>query len=394
MLFRSLTIIGTVCILLAGALFAADTQRAPILFHHEEAEDPRLTQLREEYDFAAHASAGTNEMEEMALLKDWVYARIPYGLNFGDAELRDSRTILRRAGRGDAFLCTTKATVLVQCAASMGWTARLVFLKRPTGEEHAGADIWSNQHRKWVYFDPTWNIHLELRGMPLGIHEIRREWKKNRGRDLVYLFGAGKHVRRYGVRDLPVRRRDSRIWRLLPLDRAWPSYADKISVLGRNDFFSSGGSGGKARWDPMYEMAKKARRRNRIQSFFFDGKGYPPGSLFHDLNRVDIIPEGGAGTGGGPVRLRLDAFGENNYTPNFMEYLVKINEQDWKIAGDRIEIMPARGENVVRARIMNRFGVVGPVTEMRFDTRQGARRTPPRRGLSGMDNNAADALNN
>ena len=300
---------------------------------------------------------------------------------------------LRRARRGDRFLCTTMATVYLQCAASMGWTARMVFLKRPGGAEHAGNDIWSNLHRKWIYIDPTWNIHLELRGVPLGIHEIRGEWKKNRGKNLVYVFGAGKNERRYRTRDLPVRRKDSRIWKLLPLDRAWPSYSASISVLGRNDFFSSA-AGAKGSWEPMYEMARKPGWKKRLLSFFSGGVDYPLGSLFYDLNRVDVFIERDAENSGAVVRVRLDAFGKNNYTPNFMEYLVKINGRDWEIAGDRFEFRTERGDNVVRARIMNRLGVVGPVTEKRFGTLPGSTGASTRAVRTVGDTAAADSLSN
>ena len=154
------------------ALAAADVQKEPVLFYHESSEEPRLEALLQEFDFSEYSSAGLTEFEQMILLKDWVYRHIPYELNYGDSELRDSINILRRAKKGDAFLCTTMSTVFLQCAVSMGWTPRHIFLRKPTKEEHAGNDIWSNQYRKWVYIDgATWNIHFEKQGMPLGVHQ-------------------------------------------------------------------------------------------------------------------------------------------------------------------------------------------------------------------------------
>jgi len=96
----------------------------------------------------------------MCLLAEWVYRAVPYGLNYRDAELRDAVRILRRARRGHTFLCTNQSAVFIECAVSLGWTARNVYLRKPTAEEHAGNDIWSNQYRKWVYMDPTWNMHV------------------------------------------------------------------------------------------------------------------------------------------------------------------------------------------------------------------------------------------
>jgi hypothetical protein len=354
----------------AGAAQAADIQSAPVIFYHETPEEPLLAQLQSEFDFSEYISAGFTEFEEMALLKEWVYSRIPYDLNYDDSDLRNSILVLRRARKGDSFICTTKSTVYVQCAASLGWTSRLILLRKPTGEEHAGNDIWSNQHRKWVYIDTTWNIHVERRGVPLSIQEIQHEWLKNSGRDIEYVFGAGKNARRYTARDLPVVRDDSKIWKLMPLDSSWLSYSSVITVLGRNDFFSCCKRNGANGWDPLYVSRGRPNWRRTILAFFSNGRNYSPEMLFYDLNRVDISlsrPRGKAKERqGNPIEVRLDAFGKNNYTPNFMEYLVQINNEDWKMSDEHFIWNPEPGDNIVRARIMNRFGVVGPVTVKRI----------------------------
>ncbi len=364
-------IIAAVFLYGAGSpLRASDKQTVPLVFHHESSEEPRIDQLLREFDFSSQVSAGLTEFQEMALLKNWVYSHIPYDLNYADSELRDSIRVLRRAARGEAFICTTISTVFLQTAVSLGWTPRQIILRKPTGEEHAGNDIWSNQYRKWVYIDPTWNIHLERHGVPLSISEIRREWLKNNGRDIVYVFGAGKNERRYTPADMPVRRNDSKVWSLIPLDRRWLAYSNEIAVLGRNDFFSCCGANGSNAWDPMYVMITRRSWKDRFRSFFSKSSGYASSALFYDLNRVDIRIEvkddAKKGRGRKTVEVKLDAFGGNSYTPNFMEYLVTLNGSDWKVTGDRFTWDLEKGENVVRARVMNRFGVVGPVAEKRF----------------------------
>src|SRR4030042_3047582 len=66
----------------AGAANAADIQSTPITFYHESPEEPQLMTLQSEFDFNDYISAGITELEEMTLLKDWVYSRIPYDLNY------------------------------------------------------------------------------------------------------------------------------------------------------------------------------------------------------------------------------------------------------------------------------------------------------------------------
>jgi hypothetical protein len=342
---------------------APDVQKSPLLFYHEPALLPEVDSFLKEFEFDEYVSAGETEFAEMSLLKDWVYRSVPYGLNWGDSELRDAASILRRARRGDSFLCTNQSAVFVQCAVSLGWTARNVFLRKSTGEEHAGNDIWSNQFRKWVYMDPTWNFHVERHAIPLGIQEIRREWMKNRGRDLVFVFGGGKKARRYRSRELPIVRNDSAVWKLVPLGREWLDYTFEVAVVGRNDFFTCcGGSPGRV-WDTLYLVRDHLNRWDRKWPFLGAGQPVPAARLFHDLNRVDVkLPRRNV-FHPGPVRVTLDGFGRNNYTPNFMEYLVRVNDGDWVPVANGIFTWQLRqGTNILLARIMNRYGVVGPVT--------------------------------
>lgn len=342
---------------------AADVQKTPLLFHHESALLPEVDSFLKEFGFDEYVSAGGTEFEEMSLLKDWVYRSVPYGLNYGDSELRDASRILRRSRNGDTFLCTNQSAVFLECAVSLGWTARNVFLRKPTGEEHAGNDIWSNEYRKWVYMDPTWNIHVERHGIPLGIHEIRREWIKNRGSDIVYVFGAGKRVRRYRARELPIVRNDSAVWKLVPLGRGWLNYTFEVAIVGRNNYFTCCNGCPGQLWDTLYLVRDRINRRDRKWPFLGAGKVMPAVKLFHDLNRVDVTFPRRRHYRPGPVTVTLDGFGRNNYTPNFMEYLVRVNDGDWVVANDGAFTWRLRpGTNILLARIMNRYGVVGPVT--------------------------------
>jgi hypothetical protein len=341
-----------------------DVQESPLLFYHESAMEPAIESFTREFGFDEYVSAGTTEFEKMALLNEWVYGAVPYGLNYRDSELRDGVRILRRARNGQAFLCTNLSAVFIECAVSLGWTARNIYLRKPTGEEHAGNDIWSNQYRKWVYIDPTWNMHIERRGIPLGIHEIRREWIKNRGRDIVYVVGAGTRARRYVSRELPIVRKDSAIWRLIPLGRGWLNYTFQVAVVGRNDYFACCRDNQAGLWDTLYLVRDHFNRKDRRWPFLKSGTVVPPKKLFHDLNRVDVSVPHRKSYRKGPLAVELDGFGPNNHTPNFKEYQVRINDGEWKSVSDTsFTWYLASGPNTLQARIVNSFGVAGPVTE-------------------------------
>lgn len=360
-------------------VLAADVQSSPILFYHESSDRPGIKNLVEEFQYDRFILDGMDEYGRMTLLKDWVYSRIPYDLNYIDSELRDARLILRRARNRDSFLCTNLSAVYLQCAVSLGWTVRYIFLRKSTGEEHAANDIWSNQFRKWIYIDTSWNIHVEKQGVPLSLYEIRIEWTRNKGRDLIFVYGAGATMKKYSIHQLPVTRQESKIWSYLPLNRGWLDYTYEVAVVGRNDFFScvERNCSGEI-WDPMYIILDRLNRHDRGWAFRDRKRVSSLRQLFHDINRVDISIEGRSGkrwfTPRRSVEVSLDAFGKNNFTPNLEGFLVRVNGGQWKTAGDRFVCVLPPGDNIVRARVVNRFGVLGPVSKKNIFIRGGERR--------------------
>lgn len=99
--------------------------------------------------------------------------------------------------------------VLVSAAASLGWVDQSLALRRHQGvnkvggsTEHSVTEMWSNQHRKWVMFDPTSNMTLETNGVPLNAWEIRQEWFYRGGTNLVFV--VGKERKKYRKANLPI----------------------------------------------------------------------------------------------------------------------------------------------------------------------------------------------
>ena len=75
----------------------------------------------------------------------------------------------------------------------MGWVDRAMALRRPDdigqgSTEHTSTEIWSNQYRKWVMFDPTFAMYIEKDGVPLSAYEFRQEWFYHDGQDLTFVL--------------------------------------------------------------------------------------------------------------------------------------------------------------------------------------------------------------
>lgn len=364
--------------LLSTVAAGADYQRKPLSFRHEDAGVPELRELRERYDFDEYVASGGTEFERMVLLQDWVYRTVAYGGATKYVELRNSLEILDKASRGVEMWCNNMAAVFMQCAASLGWTARYVFLRSPQGDAHVSNDIWSNELRKWIMLDATWNLHLERNGEVLSIPEVRDAFHRKAADDIVYVFGAGAREKRYTVADMPIERQDSKLWHWWPVDSSWIGFTHNVAYVMRNDFFSmeKGGTGGI--WSDIVTIRDRHNEGDRYWEF----RGRPGASslreLYHDLNRVDVrlLPSyepGASAQSGGLLRRRapapslalwLDAFGRNSYAPNLDHFLVQVDGGPWKESGALYELTPRRGVTRVRARAVNSFGVAGPVSEL------------------------------
>jgi hypothetical protein len=280
---------------------------------------------------------------------------VPYRHNFELTYMHDSVDILGLASTGVGFLCTQLATVYTQLAVAMGWTPRYLLTRNPQGDEHATNEIWSNQYNKWVFVDVTWNVHVEKSGIPQSALEVRREWLANKGRNLVYVFGAGATETRYTSLQFPVKRNDNKAWQLWPLDDSFAAYLYDLAWLRRNDFFSNN----LLFWDNVVIYKDSANAGDDGWSFGNEPEAEVP-MIYHDVNRVDIHV---ASRDARLVTVKLDAQGPRNVTPNFKEFVVRANGGDWQtLQGDTLTLGATGANTVIQARIRNKFGVLGPVT--------------------------------
>jgi hypothetical protein len=180
------------------------------VFDFECFDNPKLKELRRQFDLDKVVAPGKDEFDQMVLLNAWVNKSITFGAPEKDpkGELfkQGSAAILKAAAEGTQLNCGYFATVLHDAARSLGWVARAIDLKGResdgNGSGHSILEIWSNQQRRWVMFDPTCRLYVEKQGLPLSAVEIRQEWFYNDGRDLAFMLGAER--KRYTKADLPV----------------------------------------------------------------------------------------------------------------------------------------------------------------------------------------------
>jgi hypothetical protein len=352
----------------------AEKQLKPIVFYYEESDTPQLKELINSYNYKEYISTGKDEFQKMARLKNWVYKNMRYDFSARNQNLRNALKILHSSKNGQPFLCTNLSAVFMQSALSLGWTSRYFFLRKSTGQEHASNDVWSNQYSKWVFMDVTWNLHLEKNGVPLSIAEARSEWFRNRGKDLVYVFGAGKERVEYTSINFPVKRRDSKVWSRFPLDRKWLGYMAQVALVGRNNFFTYRDGDGRNIWDHIYIIKDRHNSGDKKWAF----RNRPPvkstEDMFHKLNFAIINIDGWVLVRNDKfvikwnkvLGIRLESSGKYSYTPYFRKFMVSVNNGKWIETGKKFKWMLKPGINLLRVRIVNSFGANGPISSVKI----------------------------
>ena len=289
-------------------------------FRFDSFENPKLWQLRNEYELDKVVAAGKTEFQKQKLLMTWVHEQWEFGDPKGLGGLRNAQDILKRARREQKFFCVQYAATLVSTAASMGWVCR------PCGKSnHTWTEFWSSEHRKWIWFDPTPNMYVEKDGVPLTTHEIRKAWFDSRGEGLERVNA------KTGERQ-PLGSFNYNVIGFIPntnwLD-AGPDYGKRFMI---RDEHTKGpeGSGRDIVKDPAVDP-------------------------YFPINQaaLSIVPDG--------LNMKVIV---RTLTPNFKTFQMRTDGGKWADCASEFSWTLHEGRNRLEARSMNLFGVTGPVSSV------------------------------
>jgi Carbohydrate binding module (family 6)/Transglutaminase-like superfamily len=281
-------------------------------------DNPKLWQLRNAYELDKVVTPGKTEFEKQKLLMTWVHEQWKFGDPTGLGGLRNAQQILKLARKEQKFFCVQYAATLVSTAASMGWVCR------PCGKSnHTWTELWSTEHRKWIWFDPTPNTYVEKNDVPLNTHEIRKAWFENRGQGLETVNAkTGKRT--------PLRRFNYNVIGFIPntnwLD-AGPNYGKQFVIRDEHT---------KGREGATREVVKN-----------------PDVDPYFPINQaaLSLVPEG--------LNLKV---GIKTLTPNFKTFQIRENDGPWSDSAAEFTWKLHEGRNRLEARSVNLFGIGGPVS--------------------------------
>ena len=317
-------------------------------FRFDSYDNPKLATLRERYRLDDVVGAGDDEFGRQLLLLDWVNHRFR---KFGrpSSPARGALDVLAANDEGHAFFCAHYADVFVSAAASLGWVARPLALRRPDhvgqgSTEHSSTEIWSNQHAKWVMFDPTFAMYVEKGGVPLNAYELRQAWFHGGGRGLVFVLD--KERRRYTKADLPVFRGRHEGFGDLVLDAgAFNPYAF-IGYIPNTDLMDRGPDYGRM-FITKDEVCGATKWHTR------DAPSDPAADPYFPIHQAALTLE----PSGDHVAVTV-----RTLTPNFKTFLARIDGGGWKPVGKSFAWTPRAGTSRLEVKAVNQFGVEGPVS--------------------------------
>ncbi|HUT57982.1 MAG TPA: carbohydrate-binding protein [Phycisphaerae bacterium] len=279
--------------------------------------DPKLERLRTEYGLDSVIATGRNEFERQLLLMDWVNRHIEYGDPLSLGKVRDPLAILELSSKEQKLYCENFAALLIAAAGSLGWVCRPMDI--PT---HSFTEMWSNQYRRWVMFDPTGHFYAEKDGVPLNTYEIRKEWFENRGKGVVFLRGRDR---------TKARGRGFGAYHVLyyVLKRQWLGQRPDDGAFVTRDKWSRGGR------DYLGVLKDPA-----VDPYF-------------PVNQaaIALVPDG--------ENLKATL---RTLTPNFKTFRVRIDGGAWTDTANTFTWKLHEGTNLLEAKSVNLFGVAGPVS--------------------------------
>ncbi len=132
----------------------------------------------------------TDEFKRILLLRHWIKSVIKID-DFGEPYPGEgyAEGILDAALDGHGFHCGHFMTVQNAIMNAYGYVTRTLgagpsFEGGPDGH-HGINEIWLNGQKKWFLSDAKYDHHFEKDGIPLSALEVRDEYLKNEGKDLI-----------------------------------------------------------------------------------------------------------------------------------------------------------------------------------------------------------------
>lgn len=134
----------------------------------------RLDRLRKQHRLDDVIAGGSTELEQLALLRDWVHSqwlgwqsqKYPYCPPWDPLEILETTK-----GDWGFGMCTHYGATFAGCASALGWVARVLIV-----DHHCLAEVWCETLQKWILQDAgpcrEYDATYEMDGVPINALEL------------------------------------------------------------------------------------------------------------------------------------------------------------------------------------------------------------------------------
>jgi len=319
-----------------------------IPFIYEDPNSLDLRDFRERYFLNNPMSGLQTEYSNMLSLIAFMGTRWEHGTDVvpGGAKIFDLNEIIEAGENGKKFWCEIAAESAVKAASAMGWPARLVTLSRDGYKwEHAVAEFWSNEYKKWFVVDTDFNVLFKKKDIPLSAWELchyGNDYQKS-GQLEVFHFAPPKN-------NLPY-------IDLLP-------YFSYIHIDLRNDWRSrilprGSPAGG--------ELSTWWTARDAMHPIFTIEKRVDDKARFNWPVNVCAIYVESLKIKNNEDIITLELAG---YSPYFENWMILIDDGTWQDVNSNTQRFPfKKGIHTISARIKLKNGFMGLVSSVKFEVK-------------------------
>lgn len=317
----------------------------------EDLNSPKFAHIIEKYQLDTVFHGETREFKRILLLRNWIKSviKIDVDQDFYPGE-GYVENILDEALKGQGYHCGHFMRVQNAIMNAYGYQTRNLGVgpgKKGIPDEHHGVnEVWSNTYNKWFVCDAKYNQHFEKNRIPLSALEIRDEFIKNEGADIVKVKGIDRTPVDKDPETGITKNQSVHVYHWVSylancnMFTIWPDYKE-LFIMYDDEYFKNNTwiRGDKPHW--LYnspEFLIKVEDRNAIE--------WTPNTIKSEvsLNKNKAT-----------INLISD-------TPNFKEYqLFDFNRNTWNKIETPFYLNLKEEKYDLLFRAINLAGVIGPV---------------------------------
>jgi hypothetical protein len=214
-------------------------------FGYQSLENPNLIKIRKDLKLDSIAGTG-NEISKILNLLHWVHNIVKHDGSSNNPTLKNAIDLIKVCKTENRGVnCRMMATILNECYLSIGIKSRYVTCMPKETEFddcHVINMVYSNDLKKWIWIDPTFDAYvMNEKGELLGLEEVRERlingktlilnpeanWNRKNSQTKAYYLGTYMAKNLYRLRTPLISEYDSETWKvgkeityveLLPLD--------------------------------------------------------------------------------------------------------------------------------------------------------------------------------